>query len=94
MKTNRSKHGFSLVENVLAIALVSLLGLSLGGMMILAGKLTRMAREEITAAEIVETKLEHNYTSGRQNTKASVVASNVAFRMFQNGPFPARVTRE
>ena len=53
-----SNAAFTLVENMVALALASLLGLSLVGMMVLSGKLTRAAREQLTAAEIVEGKID------------------------------------
>ncbi len=50
--------GFTLVENVVTLALVSLLSLSFINLAILAGKMARSAREQLTASEIIEMKLE------------------------------------
>ncbi|MBA4147616.1 MAG: type II secretion system protein [Verrucomicrobia bacterium] len=50
--------GFTLVENVIAIALVSMLCLSFIGAMILAGRMAGWSRDAMDAAELIETKLE------------------------------------
>lgn len=59
MKTTcSSRSGFTLVENLTATAVVSLVALGLIGMAIMAGKLVKSARETVNAAEIAEAKLE------------------------------------
>jgi prepilin-type N-terminal cleavage/methylation domain-containing protein len=55
---HRNRRAFTLVEVIVALALVSLLAASLVGMMIFSGKLTRAAREQLTAGEILEAKVD------------------------------------
>jgi Tfp pilus assembly protein PilV len=54
---NRQR-AFSLVENLVAISTVTLFTLGFTGMIVLSGKLTRAARDELTAMEILESKIE------------------------------------
>lgn len=58
MKTRRTRQAFTLVENVIATALFSILSLGLIGLMIVAMRTTKNARENVNAAEIAEAKLE------------------------------------
>ncbi len=63
-KVGRGKFlAFTLVENVMTVALVSLIGLSFSNMIILSGRLTGAARENLTAAAIIESKIEVIRTS-------------------------------
>lgn len=58
MKREMASQAFTLVENVIATALFSLLSLGLVGLMIVAMRTTKNARENVNAAEVAEAKLE------------------------------------
>ncbi len=91
MKARRAVAAFSLVENLIAIALVALVGISLTGMVVMAGKLARSARQDIAAAEILEAKLEALRTcSWNQLQTAGFVPTNFSF--FNDTTFNGTIT--
>ena len=70
----RSNGGFTLVENIITLGMVTLLALTFSGGIILSGKLTRSAREALQAAEILDSKIENLRTCAwsQLNTTAFV----------------------
>ena len=64
MRIKRKSAGFTLVETIITVAMVTMVALTFSSGIILSGKLTRSARESLTAAEVVDSKIENLRTCG------------------------------